>query len=211
MKNTTAHVLSGRQTVLIVLAHPEKNSLNHAIAAACRDQLVENGHTAILRDLYAENFDPILRTPEIPKGALVDAAVQSHCDDLAKSDGLIVAHPNWWSQPPAILTGWIDRVIRPGFAYEFVAGPDGKGVPRGLLKLKTALVFNTANTPPDQELALYGDPLESIWKKSVCGLCGIPHCERQIFSVVIVSTPEERRQWLAQAREMTSRNFPKAN
>ena len=55
-------------------------------------------------------------------------------------------------QPPAILKGWIDRVMRPGVAYEFLEGDSGEGVPNGLLKAKTALVFNTSNTPEDREL-----------------------------------------------------------
>ena len=53
-------------------------------------------------------------------------------------------------QPPAILKGWIDRVMRPGVAYEFLEGGSGKGVPNGLLKAKAALVFNTSNTPEDR-------------------------------------------------------------
>jgi len=54
-----------------------------------------------------------------------------------------VVHPNWWGQPPAILKGWIDRILRPGVAYQFLEGDAGEGVPVGLLKAETALIFNT--------------------------------------------------------------------
>ena len=62
-------------------------------------------------------------------------------------------------QPPAILKGWIDRVIRPGVAYRFLEGDSGEGVPLGLLRAQTALVFNTANPPEDQESVVFRDPL----------------------------------------------------
>jgi NAD(P)H dehydrogenase (quinone) len=94
-------------------------------------------------DLYRENFDPVINTSEIPKNGQIDEIIKTHCDDLVKSDGIIIIHPNWWGQPPAILKGWIDRVIRPGVAYEFEEGDNGEGTPLGLLKAKAGLVFNT--------------------------------------------------------------------
>ena len=55
-------------------------------------------------------------------------------------------------QPPAILKGWIDdRVLRPGIAYEFIEEDSGEGVPNGLLKAKSALVFSTSNTESHRE------------------------------------------------------------
>ena len=69
-------------------------------------------------------------------------AVQSHGAEIRQADGIIIIHPNWWGQPPAILKGLIDRVIRPGIAYEFLEGDSGEGVgvPKGLLKAKAALL-----------------------------------------------------------------------
>ena len=75
--------------------------------------------------------------------------------------------------PPAILKGWIDRVLRMEIAYRFVANDKGEGVPVGLLKARAAIVFNTANTPEDRERETFGDPLESLWKKCVFDLCGV--------------------------------------
>ncbi len=66
--------------------------------------------------------------------------------------------------PPAILKGWVDRVIRPGVAYEFLEGDGGEGVPCGLLRARAVLVFNTGNTYLEREMKIFGDPLETIWK-----------------------------------------------
>jgi putative NADPH-quinone reductase len=122
-----------------------------------------------------------------------------------------VIHPNWWGQPPAILKGWIDRVIRPGWAYEFVEGDQGEGVPVGLLKAKAALIFNTSNTPTEREMRIFGDPLETIWKNAVFGLCGVATVHREMFTVVVTSTPEQRQAWLVQVRNVVDRYFPDGN
>lgn len=111
--------------VLVILAHPKKRSFNHAIANAVVKTLQNNGNGVIFHDLYAENFDPLLNSDEIPKSADIDPLIEKHCQELSTADGIITIHPNWWGQPPAILKGWIDRVIRAGVAYEFVEGDQG--------------------------------------------------------------------------------------
>ena len=194
--------------ISVILGHPDPGSFNHAIAEAAVEQLLQSGHHVSFHDLYAERFDPILPGPEIPKGASVDPAIKNHCDEIAAADGIVVVHPNWWGQPPAILKGWVDRVIRPGVAYEFLEGDGGEGVPVGLLRAKSAIVFNTANTPEEREREAFGDPLEALWKSCIFGLCGVSDVRRRTFSVVVTSTPEERRAWLAEVRETVARRFP---
>ena len=194
--------------ISVILGHPEPGSFNHAVAEAAVEALTQNGHDVSFHDLYAERFDPILPGPEIPRDGPVDPVVQRYCDEIAAADGIVIVHPNWWGQPPAILKGWVDRVIRPGVAYEFVEGDGGEGVPIGLLRARSALVFNTSNTPEERELAAFGDPLEALWKRCVFGLCGVDDVRRRTFSVVVTSTQEERRGWLGEVREMVARRFP---
>jgi NAD(P)H dehydrogenase (quinone) len=148
--------------ISLILAHPNKQSFNHAIAQAASNRLQKNGHTVFFHDLYAEKFDPILQSQEIPEEAFLPEEIQIFCDETRSVDGIIIVHPNWWGQPPAILKGWIDRVIRPGVAYRFLEEDKGEGVPVGLLKAKTAIVFNTANTPPEREQTVFGDPLQLL-------------------------------------------------
>lgn len=194
--------------VLIILAHPNPPSFNHAIAAAVLAELRKNARGIVFHDLYAENFPPLLLQDEIPSTGTVPPGILRHCRELAAADGIVVIHPNWWGQPPAILTGWIDRVFRPGMAYRFREGDSGEGVPEGLLRAGTAVVFNTSNTSPSREHAVFGDPLERIWKDCVFGLCGVTDVRRRTFSVVITSSPEERAGWLREAREIVSGAFP---
>ena len=194
--------------ILVVLAHPDANSLNHAIARTAVDTLRANGHEVIYHDLYQERFAPFLRAEEIPTDAVLDSTIARHCEELSMAQGIIIVHPNWWGQPPAVMKGWIDRVFRPGMAYEFLEGDDGEGVPIGLLKAKAALVFNTANTPAGRELNVFGDPLERLWKDCIFGLCGVHEFHRKVFRVIVVSTPEQRKEWLAEVQNVVGRYFP---
>lgn len=195
--------------VLVVLAHPDKNSFNHAIARTAVKALSDNKHEVIFHDLYDEGFDPVLWHEEIPRDSVLSTTLQQHCSELAAADGIIVVHPNWWGQPPAILTGWIDRVVRPGVGYEFLEGDNGEGVPVGLLNAKCAAVFNTSNTPEERERSAFGDPLQLIWKNCIFDLCGVKSFERKIYRVVVASTPEQRQTWLQDVQATVSRLFPK--
>jgi putative NADPH-quinone reductase len=147
---------------------------------------------------------------EISSDAPLPQIIRQHCVEIATVDGIVIVHPNWWGQPPAILKGWIDRVLRPGVAYRFLEGDKGEGVPQGLLRAKTALVFNTANTSEDREGNVFLDPLETIWKNGVFGLCGVPNFHRRMFRIVVTSTPEERKAWLDEVEETVRRHFPRA-
>jgi len=194
--------------VSVILAHPDKSSFNHAIASAVLETLARNGHQALFHDLYSEGFDPLLPAKEIPRGAALDPLLKAHCDEIASVNGIVVVHPNWWGQPPAILKGWIDRVVRPGVAYMFKEGDGGEGVPVGLLKARAALVFNTGNTELSRERSVFGDPLESIWRNCVFGLCGVKDFRRELFTVVVSSSESERKAWLERARQLTNASFP---
>lgn len=196
--------------ILVILAHPAPASFNHALAAAAARAARERGHAVVLHDLHAEGFDPVVPSAELSKSATLEPTLRRHCDELAAADGIVVVHPNWWGQPPAILKGWIDRVVRPGVAYAFQEGDGGEGVPVGLLRARTAVVLNTSNTPVEREQQAFGDPLESIWKRCVFGLCGVEDVRRRTYGVVVTSTAETRARWLADAGDLVGSAFPRA-
>ena len=195
--------------ISVILAHPDPKSFNHAIAQTAVQALKKNGHIAIFHDLYQEKFDPLLPVKEIPENAKLPANIKKHCKEIAIADGLLIIHPNWWGQPPAILKGWVDRVIRPGIAYEFLEGDSGEGVPGGLLKAKAALVYNTSNTESEREKRVFGDPLETIWKNCIFGLCGVTNFHRRMFNVIVTSTEKQRKKWLDSVKKDIDMILPK--
>jgi putative NADPH-quinone reductase len=194
--------------ISIILAHPNPGSFNHAIAATAADTLRQHGHQVILHDLCQEEFPALLPAAELKREAKLDPVIARHCDEIVAADGIILVHPNWWDTPPAILKGWVDRVLRMGVAYRFETNAKGEGVSVGMLRARSALVFNTANTPDEYELKVLGDPLEKFWKQCVFGLCGVKNVQRRNYSVIITSTPEQRAAWLAEVRATMERVFP---
>jgi NAD(P)H dehydrogenase (quinone) len=194
--------------ILIVLAHPSPKSFNHAIAQRVSATLKRHRHNVFFHDLYAEKFNPLLSSDDLVKDRIIDSKLRVYCDEVSEADGLVFVHPNWWGAPPAMLKGWLDRVLQPGVAYEFEPGDKGEGVPRGLLAGKSAIVFNTADTPEQREKKVFGDPLELFWKKCVFEFCGIENHFRKTFGVVVTSSAEQRQQWLAEAEEIALRYFP---
>ncbi len=195
----------------VILGHPNKASLNHAIAATAVAMLKQNGHEVYFHDLYEEKFTPLLSSGEIPKDVSLPPDIERHRNEISNAEGIVVIHPNWWGQPPAILKGWIDRVLRPGVAYEFLENDEGEGVPNGLLKAKAAVVFNTSNTETNRERVVFGDPLETIWRNCIFDLCGVTNFYRRMFSIVVASTEEQRKEWLKEVRQTIDKYFPRKN
>ena len=193
--------------ISLVLAHPDPSSFNHALAGVVHEALTEAGHRVSFHDLHAEGFDPVLPAGEIPTGCELPEDISDWCDEIGSAQGIVIVHPNWWGQPPAILKGWVDRVLRPGVAYRFLEGDDGEGVPVGLLRARTALVLNTANTPANREAETFGDPLQRTWADCVFGLCGVTDMRRRVFAVVVTSTAEQRAAWLDEARSLAQASF----
>jgi putative NADPH-quinone reductase len=194
--------------VSVILAHPNKNSFNHAIAYKAIEILKSNGYKIFYHDLYDERFDPLLFQEEFPKEAKIPPHIEIHCKQITLADGIIIIHPNWWGQPPAIMKGWVDRVLRPGVAYEFNEGDLGEGIPIGLLKAKVALVFNTSNTPQDREIEVFGDPLERLWKDCIFNLCGVKIFYRKMFRVIVTSSEKQRAKWLKETEDIINEYFP---
>lgn len=150
---------------MVVVANPRPNSFVHALAEEAAAGLTEAGHEVVLHDLYAEGFRPVLEPEEgrttrrADENALTvgaDPLVHRHRRELSAARTLIVAHPNWWGKPPAIMAGWMDRVLVPGVVYELDAA---EGEPTCLLDLRRLIVLNTGDTPAERETGVFGDPL----------------------------------------------------
>jgi NAD(P)H dehydrogenase (quinone) len=108
--------------VIVVVAHPDLNSFNHAIAATAVAALRAAGHSVDLLDLYAENFGAAMSTAERQAyhgtRPILDATVARHAALVQAAQGIVFVYPTWWSSVPAILKGWLDRVMVPGVAFD---------------------------------------------------------------------------------------------
>lgn len=187
---------------LIILGHQNPGeSFCRAIAAAAETAFQEAGYEVTLRDLYAENYNPVLTAEELGLSAdAVTGKLLEEIQEVLDADVYVIVHPNWWGMPPAILKGWVDRVIRQGFCYAFTEeGPVKK------LAGRKAAVFTTGNTPPDVEVNVLGDPLENLWRNVIFGTVGVEDFIRRNFASVILSSPEERKSWLEEVKDVVQK------
>ncbi|MFG3439411.1 NAD(P)H-dependent oxidoreductase [Nonomuraea sp. NPDC047897] len=189
----------------VYLAHPRPDSFNGALFDAVVAELRGLGADVRAHDLYAEGFDPLLAAAETETvadgGPSVDDLVQAHRAEIAELDALVFVHPNWWGMPPAMLAGWVQRVLVPGVAYK-LGTADGE--PAGLLKAGRALVLNTSDTPAERERDEFGDPLQRVWNACVLPYVGVVDVRRTVFRTVTDSGEPQRTAWLREARELAA-------
>jgi NAD(P)H dehydrogenase (quinone) len=179
--------------VLIIYAHPNTESFNHAIFEQVKRGLIKGQHTVDVIDLYKEKFNPILfyDTVKRRRDLADDPEIAAYKALIAKADHLIFIYPVWWYGLPAILKGFIDRVFVSGFAYT----TSGK-VPKGLFDKKSAWVVYTIDSP-SWFVRLFRQNLEwRVMKTAILKYCGIKHTERMMFANVKKSDPEKRQKWL---------------
>ncbi|QNE73324.1 flavodoxin family protein [Streptomyces finlayi] len=189
----------------VYLAHPKPGSFNHAVSDTVVEELRKRGCHVIAHDLCAEGFEPVLSADEtgtVQSAPLAqDVQVALHRAEVATLDAMVFIHPNWWGMPPAVVTGWVQRVLVPGVAYKLGTA---EGEPAGLLKAGRALVLNTSDTPADREESEFGDPLERIWSACFLPYVGVGDVRRTVFRTVTGSSDEERAAWLDQARRQAA-------
>ena len=153
--------------VLIVTAHPQQDSFTQTLAQRFAEGVNASGHEVEIADLYGEGFDPVVSIQELEgwKEGQVSPEIRAWQERIKSNDALVLAYPVWWSTPPAILSGWLQRVLTLGFAFQHIAGRT-----EGLLKLRAQMLVNVGSRQrEDVDLAtLYLEPMLGVL--TYCGM-----------------------------------------
>ncbi len=109
----------------VVYCHPDPESFTAAVRERAVDALQAAGHQVRISDLYADGFEPTMSLQErvdhlAPNTTQPDIAV--YRSNLQWCDTLVFIYPTWWSGQPAMLTGWLDRVLVGGAAWDVARG-----------------------------------------------------------------------------------------
>jgi len=155
----------------LVYCHPVPDSFTAAVRDRAISALEGTGHVVRVADLYADGFDPAMSRQEVlehkaPPPPRPDIA--RYCDDLRWCDTLVFVYPTWWSGQPAMLTGWFDRVLRRGVAWEL---PDGASRIQARLTNVRRLVIITSHGSSKILNALEGQTGRRIISRSLRVLC----------------------------------------
>lgn len=182
--------------VLVILAHPRDDSLCSAIAGSFQEGLKAAGIEHRFLSLGELTFDPHVRLPS-PADQRLEGDLVCARGLIDWAEHLVFVYPTWWGTYPALLKGFLDRMLTPGFAFRHLR--DGRWEP--LLKGKTAELLTTMDTPRWIYRWIYRAPGDQALAAATPGFCGIRTVRRQAFSPVLGSTARARTRWLAAARE----------
>src|SRR3954468_3963517 len=134
--------------VALLVAHPDPDSFTHAIAATAVAALQRGGHDVTLLDLYEEEFRPAMTLDERlayhGDRPILDPMVERHARIIQEAEALVFVYPTWWSTMPAILKGWLERVMVPGVGFVF---DDKQRVRPGLTNVRRLVGISTYGAP----------------------------------------------------------------
>ena len=182
----------------IVFDHPYHGSLCRAALEAAVSGLEAGGHTADVADLYADRFDPILRTEDLARyneGTSGDPMVGDYRRRIDAADHVVFVFPVWWQVMPALSKGFLDKVLTPGWAFEVRPGE----APRGLLGRLRVTYVTVMGSPDRLYRRDYGNPLHGMFAVGTWGFVGVPEENVTWLNLPDIdnSTADLRRSWLA--------------
>lgn len=181
--------------VLIIYAHPDANSFNHAILETVTSTLNEKEQPFQVIDLYSDNFNPVMNISEI-KGALSEET--KHYQQLIKnSQSIIFIFPVWWFRSPAMMEGFCDKVFTPGFAYRFKKIIGTYGFPVPLLRDKKVRAFITHGAPALPVKTIYFNAVKYRFLLGFLSFCFyIFRCRIYQFWAVPFVSDDKRKRYL---------------
>jgi NAD(P)H dehydrogenase (quinone) len=183
---------------LIVYCHPNPKSFSHAIQETAADASRAKGCDTVVRDLYAQGFDPVLKASDFEafRSGKIPADIAEEQKHVAWADLITFVYPIWWTGLPAVIKGYIDRVFSNGFAFSY-----GEAGPVGLLKGKRAVLFTPMGTPnPFYEQSGMLNALHLTSDTGILAFCGLDVVHHEFFGGVPMSDDATRRGMLNQVR-----------
>jgi NAD(P)H dehydrogenase (quinone) len=191
---------------LVIAAHPNTKSFNHAVVETYMAALIERGHRVECCDLYAENFNPIMSARDLAVISRGKAARDIRAEQAAirRADVVTLVSPLWWSGFPAMLKGYLDRVFCAGFAYVI---KQGKYLP-GLAGKKGVIITTSAASKDDLKSGGTLRALRTIYDEGLMQFSGLELVEHLYLSGIDAGMGRaEGEKWLKSVRRFVSRWF----
>lgn len=185
---------------LLILGHPNPDSFNAALAQAYADAAQRSGRELRRLNLHELTFDPILHGAYRAQQAL-EPDLQRAQADILWAEEIVWVYPVWWGGLPALLKGFLDRTLLPGFAYRFHKGHRSWD---RLLKGRTTRIVVTLDTPGWYDRLVYGRPAWRQMKSTVLQFCGMKLLSTTTCAPIATSTPAQRDRWLNEVRRLAA-------
>lgn len=183
---------------VIVYYHPYAGSFCHAILEAAMQGAKSRGSEVDVIDLGADEFNPVMSGADLlafRKHEMVDEQALAYVDRIKQADELVIVFPIWWELMPAMVKGFIDKVIFPGSTYDYTHG--GKGMRTLLTNLSRVQVYCTMNTPGWLYRTLFGNAIHRALILGTLRKSGLRNVHLKTFYGVKGSSDKQRAKWLA--------------
>lgn len=192
--------MNSARRILVILGHPNSNSLCHHLAEVYTESAREAGFEVQTLRLNELNFDPILHYnyKEKEKQSLEPDLLKSQ-KLITDSEHLVFFFPSWWASMPALLKGWIDRVFLPGFAFQY---QKDSPFPLQLLKGKSARIIITMDAPTWYYHWFNGAPGLKLLKKGTLEFCGIKPVKYTLLGLIRSASKEKIQSYFKQVEDL---------
>lgn len=190
---------------LIIFAHPNPDSFTKAMVAKAIEASEQLQTKTVVRDLYQMNFNPVLSLAEL-KGE-VSAEVLQEQQYIREADLITLIYPVWWMGFPAILKGYLDRVLTHGFAYK----TDENGSVGLIHGKKMQQFINIGSNATEYQNNGFADGLNVCLVNGLFNFCGITDIEHSIFGSLYSITHQQRQAILDQVKQKTLQNLTALN
>ena len=179
----------------LVYGHYNDKSFNAAIKDTFIETATKNGHSVDCVDLYKENFNPVFA------GEKPDETVLDHRKRIEAADTIVLVAPIWNFRMPAIVEGWIDKILSPPWAFTFKKLFGNYGYPIGNLKGKKAIVFCTYGSPQFAVRTFFLNMPTKRLRRGVFQLCGINDIKYHRYFAVPFVSDQKRKKFLEDVRK----------
>jgi putative NADPH-quinone reductase len=188
------------KSIVVIQAHPDPapERFCRALAEAYVRAARKAGHGVKVLNLAQLDF-PLLRTKVEHEQAPPPPDIRSAQQAIAAADHLVILFPLWLGDMPALLKGFLEQVLRPGFAY---SGSTEKGLPKKLLKGKSARIVITMGMPAAFYRLYYRAHSLKNLKRNILAFCGISPARETLIGMVEDKDPAPRRRWLKKMEEL---------
>ena len=190
---------------LIICAHPNSSSFNKAIVDRIVKVSQKSATDTVVRDLYTLNFNPVLSWEELQAAGqgITPSEIQYEQQLITQADLITLVYPLWWMGFPAILKGYLDRVLSHGFAYK----TEGD-VSVGLLHNKKMQQFITIGSNVEQYQSLgFDKSLNDCLINGLFNYCGISDVQYSLFGDIHLIDEQARSAILEQVEQLPRLNL----
>lgn len=184
--------------ILIINGHPNKNSFCNSLCEVYKASATAAGNEVILLNLYELEFNLNLQYG-YSRQNVIEPDIQFAQEKIIWAEHIVIVHPVWWGSVPAILKGFFDTALLPGFAFKYKE--EGVFWDK-LLKGRTARIIYTTDTPVWFYKYFYKAPSVNMVKNRVLDFCGVAPVKVTGIGPIRKSKMEFRQKWIDKIEQL---------